>query len=360
MVALLLFPGAGLVGSVLFAMGRVRMSEAKLQDPDVYRPVAVALATYCQSDTEIFSHQLRGPMVPPEARAVGRAWGTAGTNGASLIFGGGFYHFGYRLEPDPARSRPGANAWRLSLAREGSDDKPLWRFELPATNAYPADDLVDRTIASFDEMIRHTPDNEGAHRGKIGVYLRMGRVEAARAACDDFLRVAPENWWANLVYALRLAQTESPEAGERHIRGWVERKPNFHRPLDLALYHQLRGDTKDVGRALLAAVPHDPRELEWHGSTVYFRVYPAAMQAFAAGEYEAALRLCDRMLEDDVCTPYYRDAFRDLRGAAERRLAGEPATVTWDERLPQFDPFEGIDVEMLVGGPLAGRGGRGP
>ena len=43
------------------------------------------------------------------------------TNAAFVEMGGGFYHFGYRLNFDEAASNPNTNVWQLYLYREGSD-----------------------------------------------------------------------------------------------------------------------------------------------------------------------------------------------------------------------------------------------
>jgi hypothetical protein len=94
-VAVLILNPIGLmVIGVFVGMVGIKFTEAKLQKPAIYQPVAARLATYCQSDQNLFPEILSFAWLPPEVSHLGHPWCEVRTNFASVEFGGGFYHFG--------------------------------------------------------------------------------------------------------------------------------------------------------------------------------------------------------------------------------------------------------------------------
>lgn len=86
--------------SVILARIQIAGIEAKLQKPAIYEPVARTLAVYSQSDQSLFPKILSYAWVPGEASHLGHPWCEVTTNSAFVEFGGGFYHFGYKLALD--------------------------------------------------------------------------------------------------------------------------------------------------------------------------------------------------------------------------------------------------------------------
>jgi hypothetical protein len=108
-----------------------------------------------------------------------------------------------------------------------------------------------------------------------------------------------------------------------------------------------------------AAAKYDANVAWGHGGNAEYRGYTVAMDAFRSGEFAAARDLCDTLLPVTINGDFAKPALRALRDAAERGMKGEePAVPAWSEEIPRFDPFEGIDIDRLLGRRLPGRSRR--
>jgi tetratricopeptide (TPR) repeat protein len=308
--------------SVFVGMGGIRAMEARLQKPEMYEPVASNLALYCQSDQKLFPGYIGYSWFPPEIRKFGHGWGSITTNSAHIEFGGGFYHYGYRLELDPGASTGGTNVWQFFLYGEGSGDKHLTTLAVPATNTLPRDSLLKKVVAGYDERLLTSPKDAAAHQGKIQLLLRFNEIAKARAACKDMLSTMPDDWWAQLVNALVLAEEKSSEQAVQALQTWVQKNPNFFSCLDLAYYHQLRNEPTKAAQAMIKATEYDANTTWGHGGNSEFRGYTAAMYAFENGEYDAVLKLCDKLAKVTINGNYAKTGLQNLRSAAERGKRG--------------------------------------
>src|SRR5579862_8051226 len=105
MLAVLVFnPASLIILSIFIGSREIKMREKKLQQPAVYEPVARTLATYCQSDRQLFPALVSYACLPPEISRMVHPWCEVSSKMASVEMGGGFYHFGYRLTLDEAAS----------------------------------------------------------------------------------------------------------------------------------------------------------------------------------------------------------------------------------------------------------------
>jgi len=268
-LAVLIFnPISLIILSVVVARVHITMIEAKLQKPAVYEPVARTLATYCQSDQSLFPKILSYAWLPGEISHLGHPWCEVTTNSAFVELGGGFYHFGYKLELDEVASTPakdvfqllgqngtastlGTNVWHLFLAREGSQDKPLMTLRLAATEHMTAADLEKLVGASFDQSIK---EGSGGYRSKVLLQLRFGQMAQAAATCVDWMKAKPDSWLARFTYAhvrCRLGETE-PAATE--FNEWVDTHKSFGNCIYLALFNYREGRTNQAVQAVQLAL----------------------------------------------------------------------------------------------------------
>ena len=107
------FPFISMFFIVQASINETKKEEAKIRKPEMYEPVAKRLALYCQSDLTSFPEHISYAWLPPEMSEFKHAWGDIKSNTASIELGGGFYHFGYRLDLDSASSISATNTWRL-------------------------------------------------------------------------------------------------------------------------------------------------------------------------------------------------------------------------------------------------------
>lgn len=331
----------------------IRMNEAELREPEVYEPVARRLALYCQSAPQHFPKYIQTAWIPPEvARLAPHARGVVETRYAGLELGGGFYHYGYRLELDPAASTQDANVWHLSVYREYEQGERLFTVRLSPKESLSADELASLVIAGHDEQLDRNPADADAHKRKIQSYLQLGKVALARRACADMAARLPDDWWANVVNALVLVEDQGPAAGEKAMRAWVERRPSYFTYLDLAYFFQLQRLHEKAAEAALEAMRQTTTALD-PPYDAQDRGFTAAKYVYDTGHYDTALRLCDHILSNPG---HAAESLRRLRYAAERARQGEVTPVDWGSARP-FDPFAqsfnladaSVDIDALLG-----------
>src|SRR5690349_8961520 len=115
MVAWFLTPLPMLVG-IRLSMSRIRRLEARMQKPEIYLPTATNLALYCQSSEDLHLTNIVGTSrLPQPLPSLGTPWASFETNFAHVEFGGGFYHYGYRILKDDVASNSQTNIWELFL-----------------------------------------------------------------------------------------------------------------------------------------------------------------------------------------------------------------------------------------------------
>jgi tetratricopeptide (TPR) repeat protein len=270
------------------------------------------------------------------------------SNGAWLICGGGFGHWGYALNLDRERSANGTNVWQMYFRREESPDQLLATYEIPATNSISASVLSSNVVANYDLRLIAAPLDLSVHQAKIQCLLHFGKISEARQACRDILKAIPEDWWGNLVNALVLAETKDPDASERLMTQWANRNRNFFSYLDLAYYYQLRKEPQKAAAAMVKATEYDANTDWGDGGNSEFRGYHAAFYACQAGQYQAAVKLCDKLLLVTVNGDYAKNEIRGLRNAAIMASQGKPISITLSANMLVFDPFDSIDLDKLL------------
>jgi hypothetical protein len=85
-----------------------------------------------------------------------------------------------------------------------------------------------------------------------------------------------------------------------------------------------------------------------HGGNAEFRGYNATMYAFRSKQYEAAIKLSDKLLGVTIDGNYAREDLLKLKEAAMKSMAGEEVTLEWARGIAVFDPFEDVDIDKLA------------
>jgi tetratricopeptide (TPR) repeat protein len=345
-------------------LAMIRRNEAYLRRPDVHQPVAKLLALYCQSDPKYFPEYIDAAWLPASLEKLGRGWGRVTPQGAFFEMGGGFYHYGYRIERDVKKSRQGQNVWKLSLYREEQKDIPLSTLPLPTSTRLSETALVQQVAGGYDRQVKALlsapkQDNEQVEdayqslgQDKLRFLLRLNRISDARQASERMLVQRPNNWWVQLLGAVLRASQGLPQQAEKTLTEWVQRNRNFFSYLDLAYYYQLQNEPKKASRAMLEATRYNA-DVSWgHDGNAEFRGYSAAMYAVKQGEYDTAIKLCNYLLKVNINSGYARPALRSLRAIAFQRKAGKKVAITWSSGMLPFTPFEKIDLNKLLYKPL--------
>jgi tetratricopeptide (TPR) repeat protein len=341
-LAVLIFnPIIGIFISVLVGSHQIKITEGKLQKPEVYQPVAQRLATYCQSDQSLFPKILSYAWLPSEASSLGKPWCEVATNYASVEYGGGFYHFGYNLQRNQAGSDSATNTWDLFLAREGSPDKILTSLRLATTQCFTSGDLAKLVGASFDQSIK---EGNGGYQSKVMLQFRYGQTTQAVATCVDWIKAKPDSWRPHFTYAhvrCRMGETE-PAAAQ--FSEWVEANKNFGNYIYLALFNYREGRTNQAIEAVRMALSQPLAESPDEGANIYYLAENGALIACSGGDFDLCLSICDKMLPHNnsyEAKVFRRNALR-IKAAAMFMKGDQQAAIDLmkqAENANEPDPF---------------------
>jgi hypothetical protein len=285
--------GCAFVGAFI-GMGQIRLTEAKLRKPQLYQPVARILAIYCQSDQTLFPRYLSYAWLPAGLGRLGHPYCSLATNYAHVEMGGGFYHYGYRLQLDEAASTAAANVWKLSLYREGSKTTLLTTLVVAPTQRLEAAELVTLASAGYDESIKR--GNTDAYRGKVLLQLRYGNSAEAAQACQAWIKRRPGSWLPRFTYAhVRCRQNDS-QTPSSEFEDWVQYNNNFAHSIYLALFQFREGRTNEALKAIRWAVAQPFVEPLGTDGNKFYLGQNGALMAYIAGDHGLSLKLCDKML----------------------------------------------------------------
>jgi hypothetical protein len=300
--------------SVFVGQFGIESVELKLQKPEVYKPAALTLATYCQSDQSLFPQILSYAWLPREVADLGHPWCEVSSNYAHVEFGGGFYHFGYSLERDttafiPATNEafvPTTNVWNLYLVREEKPEKLLTTFPLASAQHVSATDLENLLCAYFDEEIRENQSD--GYQGKVMAQLRFGRTAEAAITCQDWIKARPDSWLPRFAYAHIRCRLGETQAAAAQFRDWVNAHQTFGNDIYLALFNYREGLTNQAAQAVRTALGQPMEESPDEGGNVFYLAYNGAMIAYAGGDFDLCVSMCDKMLPKHVDRDHSYDA----------------------------------------------------
>ena len=157
------------IGIVVFVLGAVLLrfipciisqiiiiyEEAAVTDPAVCEAAAKPLARLCQSDPFFFHDEpvFAPAWLPPAICKLRPSWAKIKPEGATVEFGGGFYHYGYALSRDTAADTPTQNGWKLELYHEDSTDRLLKAFVLEKSDHLEIREFIDQAIGRISTKV---------------------------------------------------------------------------------------------------------------------------------------------------------------------------------------------------------------
>lgn len=293
-------------------MLHIRGLESKMKTPEVYQPVGERLALFCQSDQKLFPEMLSYNWFPDVLNELGHGWGNVSTNYASIEMGGGFHHFGYRLELDSATTTPLTNRWRLFMCSEGSDDKLLTTIALSSSQHLTANEIQKLAESGYSKSIA---DNPNAYEGKILTLLRFGKMTEAKEACDEWVKLQPDYWLPHFTLAHVRCRLGESEAASKEFSEWVKEHPNFAYYNYLALFYYREGNTNEALKAVQLSQGQPFIEPPNTDGNKFFLGFNGAMIFYLAGDYDSSLAACNRMLSDSQQENWWRRKILKLKAA---------------------------------------------
>jgi tetratricopeptide (TPR) repeat protein len=293
--------------------------------------------------------------LPQPLPSVESPWAYFNSNYAIVEYGGGFYHYGYKLRLDETASSSRYNIWELYLDREGQNEKLLHRFPLAANARVGVSQFTSNALAEYDRLLASSPDDIELHKARIAFLLRY-RPEQAQAACMDAIKAFPQHWWPRLTLALlETRKGDSPEAAREFVK-YVEAKPSYSRYIYLSYFFQVTGKSEEAAAAIEKAILCPIVDLDDDDSNTESRGYSIAVYAYQSRHYSTVVRLCDALLPIHENGDYAKTALRDLKSAAESAQAGATVDFKPSESMSLFNPYERTDAAALFSTPTAWAG----
>ena len=99
-------------------------AKARTSPPAVAEPAARAMARLCQTmavhpDWFDLDDPFNPPWTPTELKELGVHVQTYQPDSGTAEFGGGFYHYGYKIKRNADQSTPTSVSWKLTFKRRG-------------------------------------------------------------------------------------------------------------------------------------------------------------------------------------------------------------------------------------------------
>lgn len=347
LAALWFFTPLPMFVGISVSMNKIRGVESRMQRPEIFLTVATNLALYCQSREDLRLTNIVGDSrLPPPLPSLGSAWAKFESDLADVEFGGGFYHYGYRVQLDKGQSTGTTNFWELHLCREGQPEKFLHRFALGSEARMSLTQFTSNSIAEYNRLLAKSPQELDLHKAKISFLLQY-KPDDLRAACIDAVKAMPEHWWPRLTLALLDTAKGNYEAAVTELTSFTESKPSYSRYLYLAYFYQLNGKPQASAQAIRKAISFPIVELDDDLNNTECRGYSAGLYAFRSGEYDTVIKLCTALMPIKENGDYAKAALLDLKSAAESATKDSPPDFRPSEALIGFDPYEGMDVKKL-------------
>jgi hypothetical protein len=347
LVAAWFFTPLPMILGVSLSMSRIRWVEAQMQKASVYLPLSTNLALYCQSRDDLqITNRIAASRLPHPLPSLGSPWASFETNFAHVEFGGGFYHYGYRLHLDESASSPQSNIWEIYLCREGQQEKILHRFALPPSARLNVAAFTSNSISECNRRLLKSPHDLDLHKAKISLLLQYSTNEV-RTACVDAAKELPDHWWPRLTLALLDTRKGNPAEAAREFVKFVEAKPSYSRYIYLAYFYQVIDRPRETALAIEKAISFPIVDLDDDENNTECRGYSAGIYAFRSREYSTVVKLCNALLPIKENGNYAKSALQDLKFAAESAMAGSNSEFTPSQAVRAFNPYERMHVRGL-------------
>jgi hypothetical protein len=326
--------------SVARSVKEVKKVEAQLQTPEVYEPVAERLAVYCQSDQNLFPKSISGAWFPSELQKLGSGWGEIGNKSAGIEMGGGFHHFGYRLELAETTSSEGSqatNIWKLLMYSEGSEDKILTNYAVSASEHLNKEELKKFVEAGYDRLIVSYPK---AYKEKVMSLIRFGDTNEATRVCNEWVNLQTNNWLPRFTLAHLRCRFGEAQAATTEYTSWTQSHQNFATCSYLALFNFREGNTNEAVKAVRLCLAQPFIEPPGSDGNKFYLGNNAAMIAYLAGDYDLCLAVCDKMLADSRNEEYWRPKVLQVRALALKAKDSQGAEPLPIDDHSWFTPYD--------------------
>lgn len=311
------------------------------------RPAAVALATICQSDPSFYADEeiLRPAWAPSEVLKLQPSWVTCAVDEAHVEFGGGFHHFGYALTRDRAASTPTSNRWTLHFCSEGTANRLLHTFTLPASQQLDRQQFLDGALAEYHRRAQTHPDDRDV-QSRIKLLIKHNQRGQAVNSTREFSSRYPDDWLDQLL-RFRIDHSCATPGASAQLDGWAARQGGFSAWLLASYAYATAGEMDSAERAVMSALAAPPDDPSWVRTHARHRGVPMCRRLLEPSRYAACAKLAEALILYKGAGTNLGPELQAIHSSATRALAGETPLMPPAPLRNQFDPFEGIAIESL-------------
>lgn len=343
----------------------IRLKEAELSSSAVAPLVAKELAILCETsrihpDWFVDEPPLAPAWTPQIVLKYQPTWVEVSPDGARVEFGGGFYHFGYSLEPAPQDDPTAGAVWILSLYREESPSQEIARVTILPTDVLTRAEFIQRTFTEFERRIGVRAGTGIANDGenspsvqRVRFALKHAQIDEVRAAIRETANSNPAAWHEVLLTFL-LDRRVDPENADRRLQQWASTRGGFSAWLLAAYAYDKAGDLDAAVRAVERACETPADDPEWLAYHARARGHPMCRRLYILGRFSIAEKLCDHLLRYKASGDHMADSLTAIRDACRAAAASSsPARIeSFETGDSLVDPFTGIDVNALLNTPV--------
>jgi hypothetical protein len=330
-------------------MAKIHRVERQMQTPQIYEQAATNMALYCQSVALLnITNTLGSSRLPQPLPQLGRPWGMFDTNYAHVEFGGGSYHYGYRIQLDESASNERTNIWELQFVSENhAKDKLLLRFAMSANARYSKPAFLKNSLTEYDNRIAKSPKDIALHKAKINLLSEYDRTQL-RPACLDTIRALPDHWWPRLTLALLDSGRGNFEAASSNLVSYTQAKPSYSRYIYLAYFYQLTDRPDAAAKAAEKAVTFPITDLSDDDKNTECRGYSLGVYLYDRGKYSSVITVCDALLPITINGNFAKNALQNLKAAALASSSGTAPVFTRSDEVLGFDAYENFDIRSIL------------
>jgi hypothetical protein len=359
-VFLLILGVAGVIGYTIFfgiPAAYARLDAVPLA-PANYQPAALELVKLCQSDPSFFSKEAIAAMgdpvwAPPSVAKLNPEDLDIDADHATVIWGGGFYHCGWKLARGPAGTDDSSHSWTLTFFSESKPSKVLETITVASDQRFTKDEFVNYVLAEIDRRLAPQGDPQGSTEAEwylpaarclfLARYRRLDLLPAqVRKSAANY----PHDWRdALLCYLLDHASGNHPPRVK--LNRWAAQSTGPAAWIFAAYAFYQAGETTDAEDAINKALASTSPDPDWIDDDIDRYELGMAARLYRSGRFDRCAHFCDGVLQSRHQIFQNRSSVLRIRDWAAATAASRPAKLPAFDKYTSLDPFGGFDLGLL-------------
>ncbi|HEY1686719.1 MAG TPA: hypothetical protein VGG19_18305 [Tepidisphaeraceae bacterium] len=319
---------------------------------DNYRPSAVELIKICQSDPRLFSDEATKYLdpfdpvwAPPSVAKLHPEVIEIAPDQASVTWGGGFYHCGWKLVRGSSTANGLSHTWTLWFYSEDHSDEFLEKIDVANDQRFSEDQFIHYVLAEVDRRLASHLD-DGLSTSEADWYLAAGRCTFLEQhhrldLLPQQVRVAATSYphdWRDILLCYLLDHEVHNAAASDKLRQWADQTGGQAAWMYAAYAFYQSGDSVAGDNAIKKALATTSADPDWIDNDIPIYELGMAVRLYQTGYLSECGRFCDGILTSAHRYFTTKSAVQSMRNIATSSAASRPAN------LPTFDKYTSLDA----------------